>query len=232
MATQKQIEANRRNAQKSSGPRTPEGRAAVRLNGVKHGLTARTLVLEGESEADFKDLLDSLEAEHQPATPTEQALVQQLAMAAWRLRRAYHMEAGFMNLQLIDTRDSAENDYTNLENADRLALAIEGRAHTLNILNRHEARLERSFYRALHELQRLRAHRPAKAKDAEKVEEVEKADEAEKVENQTQSPCSDPVPDRPGKPKSQPIPVATAINGAHEINISNETRQKDKFAKF
>ena len=43
MATEKQFEANRQNAQKSTGPKTPEGRAAVRLNGVKHGLTAETI---------------------------------------------------------------------------------------------------------------------------------------------------------------------------------------------
>ncbi len=45
MATEKQFEANRQNAQKSTGPKTPEGRAAVRLNGVKHGLTAETMVV-------------------------------------------------------------------------------------------------------------------------------------------------------------------------------------------
>src|SRR5205085_2883771 len=95
MATERQIEANRLNAQKSTGPRTPEGRAAVRLNGVKHGITAQTLVLKGEIEADFTDLLDSYEAEHQPETPTEVSLVLQLAMSTWRLRRLYHAEAAF-----------------------------------------------------------------------------------------------------------------------------------------
>src|SRR5260370_3426083 len=70
MSTEKQIAANRINAQKSTGPSTPEGRAAVRLNGVKHGLTAQTLVLKGESESDITPLLDSYEAEHEPATPT------------------------------------------------------------------------------------------------------------------------------------------------------------------
>jgi hypothetical protein len=59
MASEKQFEANRQNAQKSTGPKTPEGRAAVRLNGVKHGLTAETIVLKGESEADFTAMLDS-----------------------------------------------------------------------------------------------------------------------------------------------------------------------------
>src|SRR3982074_1281046 len=100
MASEKQFEANRQTPQKSTGPKTPEGRAAVRLNGVKHGLTAETIVLKGESETDFTSLLDSLEAEHDPATPTEQALVVQLAMATWRLRRLYHQEAGFYTCQL------------------------------------------------------------------------------------------------------------------------------------
>src|ERR1700682_348323 len=100
MATEKQFEANRQNAQKSTGPKTPEGRAAVRLNGVKHGLTAETIILKGETEADFTDLFDSLEAEHHPATPTEEALVVQLAMATWRLRRLYHVEGGFYSYKV------------------------------------------------------------------------------------------------------------------------------------
>src|SRR5439155_21716527 len=70
MATQKQIDANRRNAKKSTGPITPEGRAAVRLNSVKHGLTAGSVLVFGESDADFEALLDAMEAEHQPTTPT------------------------------------------------------------------------------------------------------------------------------------------------------------------
>src|ERR1700688_2254394 len=102
MATEKQFEANRLNAQKSTGPRTPEGRAAVRLNGVTHGLTAETLVLKGESESDFKAIFESLEAEHQPTTPTEETLVTQLAMATWRLRRVYNTEAGFYKVGLQD----------------------------------------------------------------------------------------------------------------------------------
>src|SRR6266581_350194 len=84
VATDKQTAANRLNAQKSTGPKTPEGRAAVRLNGVKHGLTAETIVLKGESQADFTNMLESFEAEHDPTTPTEEAFVVQLALANWR----------------------------------------------------------------------------------------------------------------------------------------------------
>ena len=154
MATEKQIDANRLNAQKSTGPSTPEGRAAVRLNGVKHGLTAKTLVLKGESESDFTSLLDSYEAEHQPTTPTEEALVLQLAMATWRLRRLYHAEAGYYAYKLKDTADQAARH--KLDDHAHLGLVTDWGQSALSTFNRQEARLERTFYRALHELQRLR----------------------------------------------------------------------------
>src|SRR6266851_2940996 len=105
MATQNQIDANRRNAQKSTGPTTPEGRAAVRLNGLRHGLTASDMVFPGESEADFEALFDSIEAEHQPTTPTEVAIVRRIAMATWRLHRSYRVEAGLYTIRRIDMKD-------------------------------------------------------------------------------------------------------------------------------
>jgi hypothetical protein len=157
MATDQQIAANRLNAQKSTGPKTPEGRAAVRLNGVTHGLTAETIVLKGESQADFTNLLNSLEAEHDPVSPTEEALVVQLAMATWRLRRLYHAEAGFYTFKTRDTVGSKKS--RNLNDADHLGLVADWGSKTLDMFNRQEGRLERSFYRALHELQRLRKER-------------------------------------------------------------------------
>ncbi len=157
MATDKQTAANRLNAQKSTGPKTPEGRAAVRLNGVTHGLTAETIVLKGESEADFTNLLNSLEAEHDPATPTEEALVVQLAMATWHLRRLYHQEAGFYTCQLQSLVGMQKD--LNLNDAGRMGHAAAWSESTLTLFNRQEARMERTFYRALHELQRLRKER-------------------------------------------------------------------------
>src|SRR5947209_17153371 len=157
MSTERQIAANRLNAQKSTGPSTPEGRAAVRLNGVKHGITAQTLVLKGESESDFTALLDSYEAEHDPATPTEEALVLQLAMATWRLRRLYHAAAGYYAYKLKDTADRAASH--KLDDHAHLGLVTDWSQSTMATFTRQEARLERTFYRALHELQRLRTLR-------------------------------------------------------------------------
>jgi hypothetical protein len=147
MATEKQFEANRLNAQKSTGPKTPEGRAAVRLNGVKHGLTAETIILKGESEADFTQLFDSLEAEHDPVTPTEEALVVQLAMATWRLRRLYRVEGGFYSFKMKDTADNRKE--LKLNDTEWMGYVASLSTATLPMFNRQEGRLERSFYRAL-----------------------------------------------------------------------------------
>ena len=63
MTSTKQIEANRRNSLKSTGPRTPEGKAVASLNNLRHGLRARTVVLPGEKPEEFHQLCNDLEAE-------------------------------------------------------------------------------------------------------------------------------------------------------------------------
>src|SRR5579862_3113738 len=99
MAADKETEANRLSKQRSAGAKTTEGRAAVRPHSLRHGLTGGGLLLPGESEADFQSLLDSYEAEHKPSTPTEKALVTELATATWRLRRLYRIEASVYKLK-------------------------------------------------------------------------------------------------------------------------------------
>jgi hypothetical protein len=211
MATEKQTAANRLNAQKSTGPRTPEGRAAVRLNGVKHGLTAETIVLKGESEADFTNLLDSLEAEHDPASPTEEALVVQLAMATWRLRRLYHQEAGFYTYKMKDLADSKKS--RNLDDASYMGLIADWNTKTLDMFNRQEARMERTFYRALHELQRLRKERQSNlasvlpATPEEPVEQVNDLPSSETSD--IQRPPDPEIPQPAPEPIDNPDPPAS-----------------------
>src|SRR5260370_15144548 len=87
MATLKQIEANRLNALKSTGPKTPDGKAAVKLNALRHGLRARTVVLPGENSDDFHQLCDGLETEWNPESRTEQFYVEQMTISQWKLTR-------------------------------------------------------------------------------------------------------------------------------------------------
>ena len=107
------VEANRKNALKSTGPKTPEGKNKVRWNALKHGLLSREVVLrEGEGkekEEEFTDLLENLHSTYAPEGPMEGMLVERIAVGYWRLRRAIRFETGMLREEL----DSLHFDYYN-----------------------------------------------------------------------------------------------------------------------
>ena len=94
MASEKQDRANRQNAQKSTGPKTPQGKAAVRLNATKHGLLSKEALLPGEDESTFLELAERLRAELRPEGELEALLVGRIVSAHWRLGRLGRVEAG------------------------------------------------------------------------------------------------------------------------------------------
>jgi hypothetical protein len=98
MGTEKQINANRLNAQKSTGPTTPEGKAAVRHNALRHGLLAQDIFINAgdgrEDPEDYGALLDDLRDALQPEGRLELIMVEKIAVAYWRLRRAARAEVG------------------------------------------------------------------------------------------------------------------------------------------
>ncbi|MHC4442928.1 MAG: hypothetical protein ACYTA5_10055, partial [Planctomycetota bacterium] len=95
--SQKQLQANRQNAQKSTGPKTPEGKARSSQNALKHGLLARQILINdddpNEKTEDFDQLLSDLVDELQPDGRLQSLCVQRIAVCYWRLRRAYRFEA-------------------------------------------------------------------------------------------------------------------------------------------
>ena len=94
MASEKQDRANRQNARKSTGPKTPQGKAAVRLNAAKHGLLSEETLLPGEDGDALEELAERLRAELRPAGELEALLVDRIVAAHWRLRRLGRVEAG------------------------------------------------------------------------------------------------------------------------------------------
>jgi hypothetical protein len=94
MASDKQIRANRRNARKSTGPKTQQGKAAVSHNALKHGLLSRQILLPNEDEASLVQLSEHLHSQLQPVGELESLLVDRIIAAAWRLRRVLAVEAG------------------------------------------------------------------------------------------------------------------------------------------
>ena len=100
MTSDKQVQANRRNALRSTGPKTSEGKAAVRLNANKHGLRSQEILFPGEDGEDLKGLDESLRAELQPVGELENLLVDGIIAAHWRLRRLRRVEAGIFAWEL------------------------------------------------------------------------------------------------------------------------------------
>ena len=163
MTALKQIEANRRNSRRSTGPRTRTGRAESKLNAMKHGLLAADLVVRGEDPNEFARVFENLANEFQPQGPLEEQLVERVATCMWRLRRLCGIEAGIFQYE-IKSIESYNADPTRYgkEKAVTLGAAFRGdaiRVSAISKLSRYEAAIERSLYRALHELQRVQAAR-------------------------------------------------------------------------
>jgi hypothetical protein len=90
--SQRQTEANRRNARLSTGPKTPEGKAKAARNRSLHGFRSRNPLLPGEDPNEFAASLAVWRSEFQPANSHDDSLVRQLASADWRLRRIPRLE--------------------------------------------------------------------------------------------------------------------------------------------
>src|SRR3954449_11723205 len=106
MTSFKQIEANRRNARRSTGPTTQDGKLQSRRNAVRHGLTAET-VIDGLEEADdYRAFEAALIADYDAQSAVERELVLRLASLLWRIRRATTMETGLFEIQAKHVLDS------------------------------------------------------------------------------------------------------------------------------
>ena len=99
MTSFRQIEANRRNASKSTGPTTEEGKQRSRCNAVRHGLTAETVIGALEDAEDYKAFEAAIIADYDAQSAVERELVLRLASLLWRLRRATTMETGLFEIQ-------------------------------------------------------------------------------------------------------------------------------------
>jgi hypothetical protein len=99
MTSVRQIEANRRNARKSTGPITEEGKQRSRCNAVRHGLMAETVIGALEDAEDYKAFEAAITADYDAQSAVERELVLRLASLLWRLRRATTMETGLFEIQ-------------------------------------------------------------------------------------------------------------------------------------
>ena len=164
----KHLAANARNAKKSTGPKTPEGKAAAARNALKHGLCALSpdnVVIPGEDPAEFEAFQNEFLNDLRPAEATERLLAERIVVAQWRLRRAARYEGQLMRASLATVRrQEASNDkwrevrdekidpdeQAALEIPRAIDLCLAGKAHWHMV--RYEGYIERGMFRAIKEL--------------------------------------------------------------------------------
>ena len=161
--TDRKRQANKQNAQKSTGPRTEDGKARSAANPTTHGLVAQNILMHqghlGEDQDDFDQLLNDLIQDFQAETRAERLLVERITAAYWRLRRAYKFET-----QAIRTADRNQKQKQVFE-----IVLIEDESRTdppaipdpaeLNRLTRYESMISRELNRATIQLRSLQSAR-------------------------------------------------------------------------
>jgi len=136
----KQQKANRKNAQHSTGPKTPEGKAAIRFNALTYGLRTRATILERENAADYSQLWDELEADWQPQTRTERCYLETMVTSQWLLKRVAEHEN-----RIYDCIEFGEE-----------------RFKMLAYVAKQRAQLERSFRTAIADMKQSQKERQAR----------------------------------------------------------------------
>jgi hypothetical protein len=207
MATDKQIEANRRNSQLSTGPRSPEGKAQSRFNALKTGIYAEMETLPNENPEALKALVADFYTEWEPATPTECALVDILANSEWHLRRYRQIESRIYEF----TKMCLEND---VSSGGNLCEVYDRKSDVFARLHRHMLNAEQTDHRTIRDLERLQSARRASATTSDAVA----------------SPSPDPQPPAPGLrpaarrqigfvPPTRPEPVSGRPSPPHKPGL-------------
>ncbi len=200
MPTDSQLAANRANAEHSTGPVSAAGKSAIRSNALKHGFYSHTAVLKGfESDAEFEalhaDFLDHLA----PCGPVELELASRIVLSVWQLRRIQLAETQAFQFNLIYARPLVTKNFNNCEQwtlgyAFREDIKVD--SPVLEPFARHRVRWDRTYYRALHELERLQLVRRGHAVPPPQILEIHAPD------NVLLAPSLPPTP--PPPPVSQP----------------------------
>jgi len=178
MSTQAKIIANRRNAQKSTGPRTREGKAAASKNSIKHGLLAHQTIISSEKQADFCKERDRILSDLLPDSPMESMLAERIVILSWRLKRIDHIQNQTIDALNARNTSSPLTKLTesllfkghNLPQADssdsahdlalgRMAIKDFSNARVLERLLMYERRIENSMFKTIFEFQRLQLMR-------------------------------------------------------------------------
>ena len=164
--SQKRIEANRRNAQKSTGPRTTEGKAKSATNSTSHGFSSLNMnplapgcFLHTEDESQFLGLLNEYVATYHPQHPDELDLLTEAVFAKWRQQRIWLAEAGQIEIAIAQGESELRKSLPRADAKAHLANGIAKSESVLKLYLRYDAQLHRHYRNCLKDLRDLQAQR-------------------------------------------------------------------------
>jgi len=171
MATEKQIAANRANAQKSTGPRTEEGKSKTRMNALRDGFTGQVITLSAEDLPIFENFKSDMIEDLAPKTTMELSLANAIAWDTWRLN---HLRAVEMNMYAIGSNDQdtvIDADDVRIHTAMSAAMTFAKESNKFALMSVYEQRMNRSLHKNLTTLRDLQAERKRHYKQ-DRAEEV------------------------------------------------------------
>ncbi|MEO8052737.1 MAG: hypothetical protein ABI833_20195 [Acidobacteriota bacterium] len=162
MSSRQKRKIDRTNGRKSAGAKSPAGLHASAQNALRHGLTAKTLVLSNESQSKFEELMEGFLRKFNPADEVELELVTEMVAARWRLRRVWLIQTAALDLQMDRMEPEIAEQFEVITQPTRLSLAFTTMANSeksLELLLRYETTYSRAFDRALKALEKLQRSR-------------------------------------------------------------------------
>jgi hypothetical protein len=145
-------ESARINGTLSHGPVTAEGKARSSRNAVTHGLNSSEVVIAGESQDEFDELLAAYVLQHRPADDIERSLVFEMAAARWRMRRLVRVEAATFDEEVRKVLHDDEHPVEDPDRAMSVAMHRLASGKALANVHRYESRLRRQYANAMNEL--------------------------------------------------------------------------------
>jgi len=171
MATQKQIEANQRNAQLSTGPKTDEGKSITRLNAKRDGFTGQVTTLSDDDRPVFEKFRANLVADLQPKTTMELTLAHAIAWDSWRLNNLRAVELNMYALGAENSEIVVDCDNPQLQTAMSNAATFAAESPKFALMSIYEQRTNRSLHKNLATLRELQAERK-RHEEKDRAEEV------------------------------------------------------------
>jgi hypothetical protein len=159
MSNLTRAESARINGAKSRGPKTPEGLAISSMNAVRHGITAKTLILGNELPEEFTEMLASYMDYLQPANQVEIDLVADMVAARWRLRRIWRYQTAILDVEMDSQAPDFEERFEVYDEGMRGGFAfsaLSDRSKSLMTVLRYDIHLSRTYRSCLNELRLLR----------------------------------------------------------------------------